>query len=59
MGVLYNRVVVATTIMIPDEGMEIQCPLYQKRIFAPDGLAAYMDAHPMRMCEQFEVHLSE
>ena len=26
--------------MIPNEGMEIQCPLYQKRVFTPDGLAA-------------------
>jgi hypothetical protein len=45
--------------MITDEGMEIQCPLCQKRFFTPDGLAAHMDAHPMRVCEQYEVNLSE
>jgi uncharacterized Fe-S cluster-containing radical SAM superfamily protein len=45
----------ATTIMIPDEGVEIQCPLCQKRFLTLDG----SDANTMRVCEQYEVNLLE
>lgn len=45
----------ATTIMILDEGMEIQRPLCQKWFLTLDG----QDANPMQVCKQYEVNLSE